>query len=294
MSMSTAVVVVGSANLDVVATLDHFPAPGETVLGRGLHEVAGGKGLNQAVAAARHVSAAFVGCVGPDAAGEALRRHLSGAGVDDSRVQQTDTPTGRALIQVVPDGENQIVVVPLANERLGAAWVEASLAELGPSCVLAQLEIPLAAVQAAAAWAEQHGARFVLNPSPVRDLPAEVLGACDPLVTNAGEADALLAQHEGETYRRPATTSGLAGALAGLARSVVVTDGANGVHVATAGSAPVHVPGHVVTAVDTTGAGDEFVGTLVAELSGGAQLVTAAEAANAAAAAIVQLERSAR
>lgn len=291
--MRTSVAVVGSANVDVVTPLPRFPEPGETLLGDGLREVAGGKGLNQAVAAARLVPTAFVACIGSDDGGTMLLGHLVETGVDRSGVMRMAGPTGRALIQVVPGGENSIVVVPLANEGLTREWVDASLTRLRPACVLSQLEIPGAAVEAAAAWAEQHGSRFVLNASPVRALPDAVLRACDPLVVNAGEAVALLGDDPGPRDRQRSPAE-LAAALSARARSVVVTDGPNGVHVATQGSAPTHVPGIAVSAVDTTGAGDEFVGTLVAELSRGSRLEEAAEAANRAAAAIVVLERSAR
>lgn len=293
--MTCSVAVVGSANLDVVTSVDRFAGPGETVLGQSLEEVAGGKGLNQALAAGRRVPTAFVGSVGRDAAGELLRRQLSAAGVDTSRLQAAGRPSGRALIQVTGSGENSIVVVPLANDDVGPAWVEASLDALDPDVVLCQLEIPLPAVVASARWTQQRGARFVLNASPVIPLPDELLRACDPLVVNAGEGVTLLASTgTADPAGKPPSIDQLAQALGELVGSVLVTDGPGGVHLATPSGPSEHVPGHVVRVVDTTGAGDEFVGTLAAELSDGAALVEAAATANAAAAAIVQLPRSAR
>src|SRR5690606_8398003 len=133
------VAVVGSTNLDVVVTLARRPAPGETVLGDGYVETAGGKGANQAVAAARAGSAVFVGWVGQDAAGQVLLDALHDAGVA-TRVARVEAPTGRAFIHVTPDGENDIVVVPGANRALDAAAVTQALDDLRPAVVATQLE----------------------------------------------------------------------------------------------------------------------------------------------------------
>lgn len=291
------VAVVGSANLDIVVHVDRFPLPGETLLGTGLAQVAGGKGLNQAVASARHSPTAFIGCVGRDEAADVLLSHLDKAGVDTSHVQRVDDATGRAFIQVAPDGENSIVVMALANRHLTPDAVRTALDVVEPSVVLGQLEIPPESVQAAASWASSRGARFLLNPSPMRELHPELLAACDPLVVNAGEAMSLLgdAQLDGaagaaaESY-----TTNLAGRVAELVRSVAVTDGARGVTVATSPEDVTHVDGVRVTPVDTTGAGDEFAGAFAAALAAGESLVSAAEEANQAAARIVALARSDR
>ena len=288
---------VGSANLDIVVNVDRFPLPGETLLGRGLAHVAGGKGLNQAIAAARHSRTTFVGCVGPDEAGDLLLSHLDAAGVDTSHVGRVDDATGRAFIQVSPDGENSIVVMALANRRVTPDAVRTALDAVEPSVVLAQLEIPLESVEAAASWASSRGARFLLNPSPMRELPRELLAACDPLVVNTGEAMSLLgdAQPEGaagapgEDY-----AANLAGRLADRVRSVAVTDGARGVTVAASPEDVTHIEGVRVTPVDSTGAGDEFAGAFAAALAAGESLVSAAEMANRAAARIVALARSER
>ena len=281
------VAVVGSANLDVVVMVERFPAPGETVLGGDLQEVAGGKGLNQAVAAARTAESAVVCCVGEDEAGRLLTARLESAGVDIRGVRRVATPSGRAFIKVAPGGENSIVVAAAANARLTAEDVRHALVELRPAVVLAQLEIPLESVLAAAGWASEHGARFVLNPSPVRELPDWLVEVCDPLVVNVGEAAEILG------VAATADVAELALALAARAQSVVVTDGARGAHVARA-SGVEHVPGTRVDAVDTTGAGDEFVGHLAAALSRGETLTDAAAGANRAAARVVAVPRGQR
>jgi ribokinase len=281
------VAVVGSANLDVVIHVRELAAPGETVLGEGLVEVAGGKGLNQALAVARSGRAALVGCVGQDDAGRLLMERLTDAGVRTVHVREVPEPTGRAFIQVAATGENSIVVAAGANAELSPADVRSALDELRPAAVLAQLEVSLESVEAAAAWASEHGARFVLNPSPVRELSSALLSMCDPLVLNAHEGAALLGLE-------PATpVEEITARLAGRARSVVVTDGPRGAHLASSTQVQ-HVAGLPVDAVDTTGAGDEFVGRLTAALSRDEALHEGVATANRAAAHVVTVPRQQR
>jgi ribokinase len=273
---------VGSLNHDITIAAERRPAAGETVLGRSLATASGGKGANQAVAAARAgARVAMVGCVGADAPGEGLLEGLRAAGVDTAWVRVLDDePSGTALIVVDDGGENAIVVVPGANARLAADDVEAALAgdaAAGAPVVLAQLEVPEAAVDAAARGA----GRFVLNASPVRALPRDVLAAADPLIVNAGEAAALTGADEADPDALGAA------ALALGVRSVVITRGADGATWATRDTR-IARPAPRVAVVDTTGAGDVFAGTLAAHLARGADPETALEAAIDRGAAAVQ------
>jgi ribokinase len=233
----------------------------------------GGKGANQAVAAARlGRRVAMVGCVGDDAAGRELLGSLAGAEVDTDRVRVVDgVPSGTAFITVGDDGENQIVISPGANARLTAADVAGAQPVLEAAAVtLLQLEVPLEAVAAAAAAA---AGRVVLNPAPVRDLPGELLAKVDVLVPNRVE----LAQLAGA---RPPSSVEDAATLAGRlpARAVVVTLGADGALVVEDGRVA-HVPAVPVRPVDTTAAGDAFCGGLADALAGGASLQEAARRA---------------
>lgn len=277
------VAVVGSLNLDLVVRVARLPGPGETVSGEDVFRNPGGKGANQAVAAARlGRRVAMVGRVGDDAAGRELLAALEADGVGTSQVRAVaGVPSGTAFITVGDDGENQIVVSPGANARLTPEDVEEAGPALRAAAVtLLQLEVPLAAVAAAAGTA---GGRVVLNPAPVRELPAELLGRVDVLVPNRVE----LAQLAGGAV--PATVAEaveLAGRLP--ARAVVVTLGADGALVVEDGDAG-HVPAVPVRAVDTTAAGDAFCGGLADALAAGAALEDAARrAARVAAAACLR------
>jgi ribokinase len=262
------VVVVGSANLDLVATAPRLPHPGETVLGHGYFEAPGGKGLNQAVAAARAgARVAFVGALGGDAAGELLRQLLVDEGIDVTAVAVVDAPTGRALIGVGDDGENSIIVVPGANGRVNADHVGRHGGVLGTAkVVLCQLEVPLEAAERAFQLAGPETVR-VLNPAPAPESTTdEVVGLvrlADVVVPNEHEL-ALLGGVEHLTG-------------VGVAH-VVVTEGARGArHVH--GDHQRRIAPLVVTPVDTTGAGDSFCGVLAARLALGDPLPRSLEAA---------------
>ncbi|WP_431946100.1 ribokinase [Actinacidiphila sp. bgisy167] len=263
--------VVGSANADLVIHVDRRPAAGETVLGSDLATHPGGKGANQAVAAARlGARTALLARVGDDAHGRLLTGSLTSAGVDTTGVLSGDAPTGVALITVDPSGDNSIVVSPGANARLTAKDVTGARELLEAARVVSlQLEIPLESVAAAVATAAEAGTRVVLNPSPPAALPPEVLAGCDPLVVNEHEARVLLGAKAGDTPEAWA-----AGLLALGPRSVVVTLGAAGALAATADGA-VHIPSPRVSAVDTTGAGDSFTGALAWRLGAGDDLASA-------------------
>jgi ribokinase len=263
------VVVLGSANADLVVEVDRRPAAGETVLGSDTQVLPGGKGANTAVAAARLGAAvAFLGAVGGDPYGEMLLGSLRSAGVDTSLVRRSDRPTGLAYITVTPDGENSIVVSPGANSALTRDDVE-----LGDASVLvASLEVPVPVVAHALELAAATGVRSVLNLSPVAELG---LSTVDILVVNQHEAAWLL---DGRADPRRLLALG--------PRAAVITLGAKGAAVAV--DDELHeIPAHPVTPVDSTGAGDAFTGALAATLVGsgasrgavGADLVSAARRA---------------
>ncbi|EGG46739.1 MULTISPECIES: ribokinase [Streptomyces] len=265
--------VVGSANADLVIGVERRPGAGETVLGSDLAVHPGGKGANQAVAAARlGARTALLARVGEDGHGRLLLDSQAESGVDTAGVLVGGAPTGVALITVDPSGDNSIVVSPGANARLTPADVRAAEGLLHASRVVsAQLEIPLETVVEVVRNLPED-TRFVLNPSPPRALPPEVLAACDPLIVNEHEA------------RVVAGGAGLGGtpeewarALLALGpRSVVVTLGAAGAVVAEGTGAPVRVPSVKVEAVDTTGAGDAFTAALAWRLGAGESLARAA------------------
>jgi len=272
-----AILVVGSVNADLVIGVDRRPSAGETVLGSDLVVYPGGKGANQAVAAARLGAAAgFVGHVGDDSFGEMLRGGLDTAGVDIRHLVTSPGSSGVALITVGPDGDNTIIVSPGANGRLTAADVEAARPAFEVARVVsAQLEVPLAAVAAAAGLSKAVGARFVLNLSPPAVIPGELLAAADPLVVNEHEAAFLLggARPEEDPGRQAAALLRLG------PRSVVITLGAAGAYVAEGSGDGTLVPSPNVPVIDTTGAGDAFTGALAWRLSVGDSLPDAARLA---------------
>ncbi|MEU5800737.1 MULTISPECIES: ribokinase [Streptomyces] len=265
--------VVGSANADLVVGVERRPGPGETVLGTDLVVHPGGKGANQAVAAARlGARTALLARVGDDAHGRLLRASQQEAGVDTGGVLVGGAPTGVALITVDPSGDNSIVVSPGANARLTPDDVRAAGPLFASARVVSvQLEIPLDTV-AETARALGPGARLVLNPSPPAPLPGEVLAACDPLVLNEHEARSILGDGAGDT------PEGWARGLTALGpRSVVITLGAEGALVSDSRTGEaVRVPSPRVAALDTTGAGDAFTAALAWRLGLGEELTEAA------------------
>lgn len=255
------VCVVGSANLDLVARATRLPGPGETVLGFNYAEHAGGKGLNQAVAAARSgASCAFVGALGHDPAGDRLAQVMSDDGIDASGVMLVDAPTGRAMILVDDAGENSIVVIPGANALVTAGALPPA------AVVLAQLEVPVPVVAAALQQARASGATTVLNPAPAAPLPPELLASVDVVVPNEHEREIL---------------GGAEALLTAGCGAVVTTLGGDGVELVTV-DGTTHLPPFPVDVVDTTGAGDAFCGSLSARLALGDDLATAATWASAA------------
>lgn len=277
------IVVVGSVNADLVVEVPRHPAPGETLTGRDVHLLPGGKGANQAVAAARLGGrVAFVGAVGTDEYAGPATAELERAGVDLTHLRRVPGPTGLAVVTVADGGENAIVVVPGANAEVDAAslddaaglWAQASV------CVL-QLEIPHATVARAAALADDRGARVLLNAAPAAELSPDLLALADPLVVNEHEARLLLGHELGSPDRATAGLVDLG------ARSVVLTLGPAGAVGRDAGGAW-SVPAPQVEARDTTGAGDAFVGALALALARGDRMADAARFATSVAAASVQ------
>lgn len=265
---SPGIVVVGSINADLSITLERHPQPGETVRGRTLTVLPGGKGANQAVAAALlGGDVALIGAVGSDEYAEPALSVLSTAGVDLRAVHRVPGSTGIAVVEVSDDGENTIVVLPGANAEVTPALV-ASCAETiaGAAVVVVQGELPAEATEAAMRLGSE---RMILNLAPVIDLDPEVLLLADPLVVNEHEGALVLARLGG---REAADEQGVVEGLlkCGLA-SVVMTLGGAGALVSDGGPVAA-VPAPRVDAVDTTGAGDAFAGALAARLSAGATL----------------------
>ncbi|HET9553498.1 MAG TPA: ribokinase [Anaeromyxobacteraceae bacterium] len=277
------VVVVGSLNMDLVARAPRLPVPGETLSGSGFATVAGGKGANQAVAAARlGARTAMVGCVGDDPFGAALAAGLRADGVDVGGLRVAPgQASGVALIVVDDQGRNGIVVVPGANGLLSPADVDRERGRLAAARLVAlQLETPLDTVLHAARTARALGRTVVLNPAPARHLPPELLDLADFLVPNEVEAATL----SGLPVETVADAILAAERLrAGRDACVLVTLGERGVVAATPGGTT-HHPARPVVPVDTTAAGDTFIGGLCAALVAGRRLAEAIEDAQAAAA----------
>lgn len=279
------VVVVGSINVDLSAQVQRHPRPGETLHGRGGRMTPGGKGANQAVAAARlGGTVAMVGAVGTDLQAEVGLAGLREAGVDLGEVREVEGPTGLAIVTVAEDGENSIVVIAGANDSVDAGRVQTARDVIGEAAiVVCQGEIPRDGIEALPEIV--HG-RLLHNPAPVMELDPAVLLASDPLVVNEHEASLVLAQLGARS--RPATAAnpgpedpdGMARALlrAGIA-SVVITLGARGALVGDAEGSH-RIPAAPVDAVDTTGAGDAFIGALAMGLARGDALLSAARLAS--------------
>lgn len=274
--------VVGSANLDVSVPVQHLPVPGETVLGGDALWSPGGKGANQAVAAARlGRSVAFVGCVGDDAAGQQLLAALDADGVVFAGRVIKGVPTGLAMIAVSEDGENSITVSPGTNARLQAVDVADAIAAVQPSVVLAQFEVPLAALAAAGT----HG-RLIVNPAPAAGPSPElsaVLDAASIVVPNQGELAQLLGVPTANSHDELVDQ-----ARALPAETVVITLGAAGALIVD-GPDVLMVPSIAVDAVDTTAAGDAFCGGLADGIADGRSIADAAQwAARVAAVAVTR------
>jgi ribokinase len=272
--------VVGSANMDLTFRAERMPRPGETLSGRAFQAGFGGKGANQAVMAARlDAGVCMIACVGHDPFGAQIVQNFKDHAIETTHVaSDPSSPTGTAAIVVDDSGENCIIVVPGANLALTSDHVRAAAPAIqGADVVLGQLEVSLDATLEAFRLARANGVRTILNPAPARSLPAELLALTELCVPNETEAAALTAG--------PVETLDQARAAARRLRvpALIVTLGQRGAFLVSEESA-VHVPGVPVTAVDSSGAGDAFIGSLAVFWAGGMSLLESVRRANAVAA----------
>jgi ribokinase len=282
-----AVVVAGSINMDVVATAERHPSIGETVAGREVLHFPGGKGANQAVAAAKLVTkTTLIGRIGRDAFGRDVRAFLDAQGVDLSFVRETsDAHTGTAIITLA-NAANTIVVIPGANALVDAADVGKAPLARGDVAV-SQFEIPLPAIGAFFKRARAAGATTILNPAPAIAFDRELLDLVDVLVLNETELGFLVKAELRDTDDHSLFIEAARSLQTGAGKIICVTLGKRGV-MALVDGGPLIIPGRVVEAVDTTGAGDCFVGAVAAQLANGKPIREAFEYATVAASICVQ------
>ena len=276
--MAPRIVIAGSANMDLVGLAARLPRPGETVLGDDFVMTPGGKGANQAIAAARAGGrAVFLGAIGSDAFGVTINARLTAAGVDTSGVRTSYGSSGVAVIMVDRAGENSIVVAPGANSSF-ADLTEPERRSIAEADVLVcQLEIPVGTVTEAMRVARAAGTRTILNAAPARELPPELLADVDLLVVNEVEAQAITGRREID----------LPALLAVVPRVVLTLSGA-GSRYADRDGADEQIPAYQVEVADTTAAGDAFTGALAVAWGEGRPLSEAVRWANAAGAVCVQ------
>jgi ribokinase len=272
------IVVAGSANMDLVGIAERLPRPGETVLGDDFVMTPGGKGANQAIAAARAGGrCAFLGVIGSDSFGVTINAKLAASGVDTARVRTSYGASGVAVIMVDRAGENSIVVSPGANNTFTNLTPDERAAIAAGDVLLLQQEIPVATVIAAAQAGRDGGTRVVLNAAPARDLPDELLAAVDLLVVNEVEAQAITGRGDPDMD-----------ALLAVVPRVVLTLGREGAWYADREGRSVRIPAFRVEVVDTTAAGDAFTAALAVAWGEGRDLVDAVRWASAAGAACVR------
>ncbi len=274
------ILVVGSANIDYTLSVDRLPSPGETVMAAEFCQVIGGKGVNQAVAAARAGgSVAMLSCVGDDPGGRMLRAALEEEGIAFEYVSAVPAPSGVAVVMTAAGGDNLIAVAPGANALLLPSMLRASQFA-GKRIVLGQLEIPLEAVLQTSRLARANGSTFILDPAPARPMPAELLASVDWLTPNESEARWLLDLPSGEIDPVAAAmrirTMGVS--------NVIMKLGARGSLLMCKESDPIYIAAHDVAAIDTTAAGDSFNGAFAVALSEGARPEDEARFASAASA----------
>ncbi|MFP5113975.1 ribokinase [Bacillaceae bacterium C204] len=267
------ITVIGSINMDLVTSTDRVPTLGETVMGETFHTIPGGKGANQAVAAARlGAETTMIGCVGQDLFGQDLVKHLENQGVNVSNVKPvTDSSTGIASITIA-NGDNQIIVIPGANYHVTPALVASFEDVIATSDILLlQLEIPLESVEKAVELASKHQVKVILNPAPIQPLPKELLAKVDYLTPNEYEQQLLFDSIEWTEQERQE-----------MVKKCIITRGSKGITFFQDGER--EIPSFKVDVVDTTGAGDSFNGGFAYSISQGASLEQACQFASAVAA----------
>lgn len=266
-SQAPRIVVLGSLNMDLVLRVPHAPAAGETLLGHSIANIPGGKGANQAVSCAREGGQVqMIGCVGGDAHGQSLRQALERDGIDTAALRTVaGEPTGTALILVEDSGQNRIVMIPGANARVEIDEAALKQQVQGAAFLVTQFETPMEQVARAIAVAHDTGCKVLLNPSPVQAIAEPLWPLIDTLVVNEIEAQTLCGQSADSPQE--AAQAGQALRAKGIAR-VVVTLGARGAVAVDADGAR-HHPAPKVQAVDTTAAGDTFLGALAVALGEG-------------------------
>lgn len=285
MSEHPEIVVIGSLNADLVQNVDRLPKAGETIVGGNLETFSGGKGANQAVAAGRMgARVSMIGQLGNDSLAALLLTSLRSAGVNTESVGKADLSTGAAVILVLPDGENVIVISPGANATVTPALATERLSILREgSYLLSQLEIPIESVQESLAAARARNATTILDPAPARALSTDLLRNVDFLTPNETETLTLLGQPSFSMDVDSDIELAARKILALGPRAVVLKLGARGCMIATE-QGSVRVPGFKVSAIDTTAAGDVFNGAFATALAEGRAVPDAARFANAAAA----------
>jgi len=279
--MGAKIAVVGSLNMDLVVRAPHMPSPGETVIGSDFRTIPGGKGANQAVAAARlGAEVTMIGRVGDDDFGRAQLRNLGELSIDTTYViMDAEAATGIALITLDTSGQNSIVLAPGANMRLTKEDINAARGAIVWSDVLVlQLENPLEVVVHAIDIAYAEGVKVILNPAPARSIPKETLAKLDYLIPNESETALLTGIEVADLDSAKEAAERLREEGVG---TVILTLGDRGAFLASAEES-VHLPGYEVEVVDTTAAGDAFVGGLAVALAQGQNLAEAVRYANAA------------
>ena len=256
------ILVIGSLNADLVVRAPHFPQPGETISGDDLHIIPGGKGANQAVAAARQgANVAMLGRVGNDSFGPFLLDSLKSNSVDITHVHADDSATGTAIIVVDANGQNSIVLSAGANGKVSPADVD-NATSLRPSLILLQLEIPIPTVLHAAQYARKNNIRVILNPAPAKSLPDELISLIDFIIPNETELSLLTGL---EVKDIPSAENAAKVLLDRGAKNVIVTLGEKGA-LLVSGNQTTQVNAYKVDVVDTTAAGDAFIGGFASNL----------------------------